>query len=852
MTVYEQALNLLEHGISFIPVAANDKTPAFEYLENKSWMEYKKRIPTLDETERWFKDSKNSIAIVGGQVSGNLEIIDFDNHKGNAAETLKEFAQLIGNHDINIRKFPCETSQSGGFHLFYRCSSEVDGNKKLAKQYLDDSKIDTFIETRAEGGYVIIAPSQGYKFINGSFGSIPIIETEEREFLLAAAKSFNQIEELKQQYIPAVPIYDDGSEERPGDDFNLKGTDDVKNMLIDAGWHLVSEQSNGRQLWRRPGKNRGISATYNSIPNKFYVFTSNAYPFEAERSYDNFAIYSLLNTNGDFKDAAKDLAAKGFGKKSRNGHGKPQNEKSKTFVKEGGVLVTDIDVGLDEASIFWDEVYVAKGFPKLTINKSKLINFLESNGFYKYFLDKNLSIFIRIKKNVVTDETPETIFDFVKEQIFKLPEHISSNFTNKDLWEIILQKISVLRSSDFLQTLSLKQVDFIRDTKDESYFYFLNNYVRVTLDKVEVKDYKDLHYFIWEDQVIKYNINLLKEEEASDTSKCLFGRFLEKVCSPDSADANGDKKKRKVDEQRLSALVSALGYLLHTYQDPAVPKAVVFCEEKIARDDESNGRTGKGLTASALKLMRKRVLYNGKQVDFRDRFIFQKITPDTQLIVFDDVKKNFDFEFLFSVLTEGITIEKKGQKPIDIPFSNTPKILISTNSVLSNDTDSHKARKFEIEYSDYFSADWTPFDEFKVNFFESGWDEKDVEWDRFFSFMIYSVYHYLNNGLVEYQQINLEERKLLAKVPEEFVEICYEEHDKILNGGKVFKEEIYEEFIKRNKIYGPNGKYAVTQRTTTRWFTYFLNYKKVNFSEHKNTTRDDRRKYWKLQDEELF
>ena len=82
MTVYEQALNLLEHGISFIPVAANDKTPAFEYLENKSWMEYKKRIPTLDETERWFKDSKNSIAIVGGQVSGNLEIIDFDKIEG--------------------------------------------------------------------------------------------------------------------------------------------------------------------------------------------------------------------------------------------------------------------------------------------------------------------------------------------------------------------------------------------------------------------------------------------------------------------------------------------------------------------------------------------------------------------------------------------------------------------------------------------------------------------------------------------------------------------------------------------------------------------------------------------------
>lgn len=848
MNVYEQAKILIEQGISFIPTHPTDKSPVVD-----SWMEYKKRVPTHEEAKRWFEDTEHSIAIVGGLVSNNLEIIDFDNHKGNAQITLKEFADLLKNHEIGINQFPCEMTQSGGFHLIYRCESEVDGNKKLAKQFMDDGKIDTLIETRGEGGYAIIAPSRNYKMVNLDFTKIPVLTSEERQLILAIARSFNEVEEPKQivkvQQKEVVTADGEYSEERPGDAFNLKGAEDVKNILIQNGWTLVRENNNERQLWRRPGKNRGISATYNYIPNKLYVFSSNAYPFESERTYDNFAIYTILNSNGDFKEATKELAKNGYGSNG-NGHAKKSRSKStRKVVNEAGELKDEevaIDIPLE--SVFWEEKFGANG-PKLAINKASFIRFLEAKGFYKYFLDKNISIFIRVENNIVTEETPESILDYVKNEILSLPELISENFTRNDLWELILNKITNLRSAEFLQTLSLRQVEIAKDTKDEAFFYFKNCYVKVTAEKVEVKDYNDLKSYLWKDQLINHNLGLIDEESASDTHQCLFGRFLEKVCSPANAESMRDRKLRKIDEKRLSALVSALGYLMHTYQDPAVPKAVVFCEEKIAKDDESNGRTGKGLTAFALKLMRKRVLYNGKQVDFRDRFIFQKISPDTQLIVFDDVKKNFDFEFLFSVLTEGITIEKKGQKPIDIPFSRTPKILISTNSVLSNDTDSHKARKFEIEFSDYFSADYTPFDEFKINFFESGWSENDPEWDRFYSFMIYSVYHYLNNGLVEYQQINLEERKLLAKVPEEFLEICYEELEKLQNDEKVYKDEIYEEFIKRNKIYAPTGKYAITQKVTTKWFNLFLNFKKIEFCEQVNTTREDRRKYWKLNDE---
>lgn len=848
INVYEQALILLKKGISFIPVDAESKQPQFSLLPNGSWSEFKTRIPTLEETEKWFTGTSQSIAIIGGKVSGNLEIIDFDNHKGNAKDILREFGEIMNNHGLPISQFPCETSQSGGFHLFYQSEVPVDGNKKLAKQLLDDGKIDTCIETRGEGGYVVIAPSNNYKFINLTIADLPMFTAEERELILSVARSFNEVVEPRQQYVvDRVPI---AVEERPGDDFNSKGAEEVKSLLINHGWSLVSEAGD-KQKWRRPGKSKGISATYNYVPGKLYVFSSNCYPFDSERSYDNFSIFTMLKAGGDFKEATKELASQGYGK-SLNGNGSRRNGKSNKAVNPQGEIVDEFKLDIPEEEIFWEETMNAKGQPVLKLSKMKLIRVLERNGYAKYWVDENISTLVNIQNNIICEVTPETIIDFVKSKIEALPQQISENFEKSALLEYLMNNVVTLRSKDFLELISAKKIHFHTDTKDTSYFYFQNGYVVVSKDKVELKPYSELDGYIWKDQKIEHNLKLIDEETASDTSNCLFGRFLEKVCSPATPDCISDKSKRKVDESRLSALVSAVGYLLHTYQDPAIPKAVVFCEEKIAKDDESNGRTGKGLTAYALKLMRKRVLYNGKQVDFRDRFIFQKITPDTQLIVFDDVKKNFDFEFLFSVLTEGITIEKKGQKPIDIPFSRTPKILISTNSVLSNDTDSHKARKFEIEFSDYFSADWTPFDEFKTNFFESGWSKNDEEWDRFYSFMIYSIYHYLGNGLVEYQQINLEERKLLAKVPEEFLEICQEEFERFKIGEKVYKEEIYEEFIKRNKIYGPTGKYAVTQRTTTKWFALFLNFQNANFLEYKNTTRDDKRKYWKLNDEDYI
>ena len=95
--------------------------------------------------------------------------------------------------------------------------------------------------------------------------------------------------------------------QRPGDDFNIRG--DVRAVLQQHGWVLVRDGEN--QCWRRPGKDSGWSATLKD--RVFYVFSSNSAPFEPQRAYSPFSVYTMLNYGGDFEQSARSLRIMGFG-----------------------------------------------------------------------------------------------------------------------------------------------------------------------------------------------------------------------------------------------------------------------------------------------------------------------------------------------------------------------------------------------------------------------------------------------------------------------------------------------------------------------------------------------------------
>ena len=102
----------------------------------------------------------------------------------------------------------------------------------------------------------------------------------------------------------------DALADRPGDDFNKRG--DVREILKQAGWKCVRGGEN--EYWCRPRKDSKTSATLKD--GVFYVFSSNATPFEQNKGYSQFAVYTMLTCGGDYGLAASRLRGLGFGSDS--------------------------------------------------------------------------------------------------------------------------------------------------------------------------------------------------------------------------------------------------------------------------------------------------------------------------------------------------------------------------------------------------------------------------------------------------------------------------------------------------------------------------------------------------------
>jgi hypothetical protein len=88
----------------------------------------------------------------------------------------------------------------------------------------------------------------------------------------------------------------------------------VFSLLLKHGWKEAG-QTGERQHLTRPGKDKGVSATLFD-EKVLHVFSSNALPFESDKSYSPFGIYTLLEHNGDFSSAARDLSRQDYGSKT--------------------------------------------------------------------------------------------------------------------------------------------------------------------------------------------------------------------------------------------------------------------------------------------------------------------------------------------------------------------------------------------------------------------------------------------------------------------------------------------------------------------------------------------------------
>jgi len=316
--ILQAALDLHDAGCSVVPARTDgSKAPI------GSWKQYQVTRPTRDEVIEWFKDGHEGVGIITGSVSGNLEMLEAEGravHDG-LFEQAKDLAINSGLEEIwNVLVSGyVEMTPSGGLHFLYRIADEpVPGNTKVARRPGENDSVQVLFETRGQGGFVVTAPSQGathpsgnpWVLLTGSPATIPMFSMEEREAIHTVFKTLDSMP-ARDSFATALLNSSQNDESKPGTDFNNRATWDE--ILIPVGW-TKGYTAKGHTLWTRPNKSSslGYSASSKEETGNLYVFSTSTI-FEAEKPYSKFAAYAAIHHGNDFKAAARDLRAKGYG-----------------------------------------------------------------------------------------------------------------------------------------------------------------------------------------------------------------------------------------------------------------------------------------------------------------------------------------------------------------------------------------------------------------------------------------------------------------------------------------------------------------------------------------------------------
>ena len=707
-----EAAKLLKQGLNPIAVDGHKRAVA-------AWKIFNEDTITLNAITQQINSSKaEGIAVICGAVSGNLEVIDFDLKNDTSGDLMQRYEDLIPVE--LLKRLRIVQTRSGGFHYYYKCEV-IANNQKLASRPATAAELkDTptqkqlvIIETRANGGYVVAPPSLGYTTKQDI--EAPVISVDERDILLNAARSFNEI------YIEQRATFTTTKStfiKSPFDDYNDKTY--LVDLLTATGWTIDERTSNSNKVYllRAGNSTAANSANYDVNKKLLYVWSTST-EFTPEKAYSAAAVYTVLNHSGDFSASAKQLIKDGFG----------------VLLTKEAAAIAEVE-GVEDFEIegkFWT-VELKKGVYVVDIVLTKLSNFIhEVGGFtgFKYNAETQ-NVLVQQKDGFVKEVGLYEIKQFLKNKIMSnwLPVTFDK-IDQEQLLEAVYKKYLPFLNANFMDFLSVTPFEFLRDTKDAAYFPFKNGIVEVTKDGGQFHKYGEFNKVIWAAQMIDSNIEVVKDfANTLDLNNIDFSKFLYKVCND-----NHDK---------YEYFISTIGYLLHKYKDPKAAFAIILAEE--TENEAEGGGTGKGLFVNAIKELIKTETFDGKQFAPSKSFAFQRVSLDTKIIAIEDIKRGFKFEEMYSFITEGLPVEKKNQKEFFIPFSDSPKITISTNYVVSDEGNHAKRRQKVLEFGNYFSPTRTPFDIYNKMFF-IGWDKE--EYNRFYNFMFWCTQVYLEGGILE-------------------------------------------------------------------------------------------------------
>lgn len=272
-----------------------------------TWQPYQSERPRADTIRYWINNGIAAVAVIGGFVSGGVEILDFD-----VAGYYEQWATLAGADSAIL---PMQRTGGGGIQLAWRCP-EPEPNQKLA--WHPDASMHSgrriAIETRGEKGYALLPPSlhpsgNYYELLRGRFSKIPMIEQEHRNFLLTCARSVCKApktrQEIEAEKRPKRDRYQPANAgDSVADAFNQHY--DVETMLQKYNYTRLG---NGR--YSRPGKADSAGVVILDGGKTFHMSSNDPLDSDSHGQHQprsSFDFYVMFEHNGDYRRAVSAAA----------------------------------------------------------------------------------------------------------------------------------------------------------------------------------------------------------------------------------------------------------------------------------------------------------------------------------------------------------------------------------------------------------------------------------------------------------------------------------------------------------------------------------------------------------------
>jgi len=514
---------------------------------------------------------------------------------------------------------------------------------------------------------------------------------------------------------------------------------------------------------------------------------------------------------------------------------------------------------------YWIKSYDKHDNLKLTFDWIQIENFFKNRGIgiHEQSPEDIWHLHVESSSNMIRKVTPRYVQSYLIEYSKQL-EDLSMEISR-------FIKAGISRYLSPVQMNHLLPIDMrLRPAQREIMtLLFKDKVVEITKDEAEIKKHYVYHY--WEEEVIQHDFELTgplftmekkdgstgfdfemtalgKESEilqflyntsctfwrkkaASVHKKNLPARWVQNHSISNEA-AGVTEDEIQATNMHLLAKMVAFGYLLHDYEDVSNTKAIICMDLKDSERGAAEGGTGKSIFSFMAKHLVKLfdIDAGAKDLMAKDPFMFEGVDENTRIIVLDDARSDLDFQGMFSKITNGVKVKRKGKTTVR---AGMKKFIINLNGMLRGSSNSFIRRQFLLGFTDYYNEKRTPYDEFGHNLF-SEWDKK--QWNLFFNLAIQCSQLYLKYNLkYSVPKEKLTRRSQRNELGENFIDWADLKYDEegVWRNKCMNKMMLMESFLKE---YPNQRKYMTVAKIKEKLIIY-AKYRKLDF----NITKDGER-----------